>query len=86
MKATEFDCIDCNVHVYSWAGRINDRCMVCQWIYDQPELTQKEIDEIRFMTGTPLFRVEAPVEDDMANLRQFNPKHPALPENKDDSQ
>jgi hypothetical protein len=58
MEPSEFDCTDCGVHVYSWVGRTSDRCMVCQWIRNRPELTKEEINEIRFLTATPLFRVE----------------------------
>jgi hypothetical protein len=50
----EFVCIDCQVTVYSWLGHSGDRCAVCKWIHDQPNLTQKEIDEIRLLTNTPI--------------------------------
>jgi hypothetical protein len=58
MEPSEFDCIDCNVHVYSWAGRVADRCAVCQWIHDQPNLTKEEVEEIRVLTITPILEKE----------------------------
>jgi hypothetical protein len=58
MEPDEFDCIDCHVHVYAWMGSNKTRCAVCQWIHDQPNLTQDEIDEIRIMTGTPILEEE----------------------------
>jgi hypothetical protein len=55
MEPDVFNCIDCNIHVYAWGRPKNIvRCAVCQWIHDQPNLTQDEIDEIRVMTGTPI--------------------------------
>jgi hypothetical protein len=50
----EFDCIDCHCHVYSWMDDPRDRCAVCTWIYMQPDLTKKEIAEIRLITATPI--------------------------------
>jgi hypothetical protein len=50
----EFVCIDCHVTVYAWLGSNCKRCAVCQWIHDMPNLTQKEIDEIRILTNTPI--------------------------------
>jgi hypothetical protein len=58
MEPDEFDCIDCNVHVYAWATSNRKRCMVCQWIYDTPNLTKEQIAEIRVMTATPILEKE----------------------------
>jgi hypothetical protein len=56
---SEFTCIVCNALVYYY-GENNppQRCMVCQWIHNQPELTQDQIDEIRIMTATPILDKE----------------------------
>jgi hypothetical protein len=53
MEAVEFDCVDCNVHVYSWGGNTT-RCATCQFIHNRPDLTEKEIAEIRIITHTPI--------------------------------
>ena len=58
IEPSEFDCIDCHAHVYSWADRIGNRCAVCQWIHDMPYLTEKEIAEIRLITATPILEVD----------------------------
>jgi len=51
----EFECIDCHCHVFSWSiYDSNERCAVCTWINDQPNLTEKEIAEIRVLTATPI--------------------------------
>jgi hypothetical protein len=50
----EFDCIDCNAHVYTWTDDTRERCAVCTWIHNLPDLTQAEIDEIRVLTATPI--------------------------------
>jgi hypothetical protein len=62
----EFECEDCNCLVLRWPlmpklGTVikpsafrGNRCYVCQWIRDQPNLTEKEIEEIRVVTDTPI--------------------------------
>jgi hypothetical protein len=50
----EFDCIDCHVHVYTWADDEAERCLVCTWIHSMPDLTPEEEAEIRLMTATPI--------------------------------
>lgn len=52
----EFDCIDCNAHVFAYTGA-QQRCLVCQWIHDRPDLTEKEIAEIRVITATPIYNI-----------------------------
>jgi len=54
MEAREFDCIDCHCTVYTWIDDTRERCAVCQWIKDQPNLTKEEIVEIRIITATPI--------------------------------
>jgi hypothetical protein len=54
MQAREFDCIDCHTHVYSWDNNNRERCAVCTWIHDQPNLTKEQITEIRILTATPI--------------------------------
>jgi Zn-finger protein len=62
----EFECEDCHCRVFRWplipkpesgikhSAFNGDRCAVCQWIHDQPNLTEKEIAEIRLITATPI--------------------------------
>ena len=56
VDAREFDCIDCNSHVYTWSDDTRERCAVCTWIHNLPDLTQAEIDEIRVLTATPILQ------------------------------
>lgn len=51
--SVQFVCIDCNCTVFSWT-EVRERCAVCQWIHDQPDLTKEEIAEIRVLTATPI--------------------------------
>jgi hypothetical protein len=55
----EFYCIDCHGKIFSWADDLlQQRCAVCKWIYDQPNLTKEEIAEIRILTCTPILEKE----------------------------
>jgi hypothetical protein len=54
LEPREFDCEDCNCHVYTWADDGATRCLVCTWIRSMPDLTEDEIAEIRVMTATPI--------------------------------
>jgi hypothetical protein len=55
--AIQFECIDCGVMVFAW-GRVRERCAVCTWIHDTPDLTEEQIKEIRTLTATPILKLE----------------------------
>jgi len=64
-KMETFTCIDCNCIVYSYpivrpgfVSYIRDRCSVCQWIHDIPNITKEQEAEIRLMTATPILEKE----------------------------
>jgi hypothetical protein len=51
----EFECLDCHCIVLVWMGNLLcQRCAVCTWIHDQPNLTKEQIAEIRVLTATPI--------------------------------
>jgi competence transcription factor ComK len=50
----EFDCVDCHVHVFTWADDPRTRCAVCSWIKQMPNITPEEEAEIRVITCTPI--------------------------------
>jgi hypothetical protein len=50
----EFDCIDCNCHVYTWSDDTRERCAVCTWIHNIPDMTPEHEAEIRVLTATPI--------------------------------
>jgi hypothetical protein len=51
----EFECLDCHCTVYSWDfNLLRQRCAVCTWIKEQPNLTKEQIAEIRVLTATPI--------------------------------
>jgi hypothetical protein len=55
----EYDCLDCHIHVFSWSyNLLEQRCSVCKWIHDKPELTKEQIAEIRLLTHTPILEEE----------------------------
>jgi hypothetical protein len=56
LEPREFDCIDCNAHVYTWADDNAVRCLVCTWIHSMPNITPEEEAEIRVMTATPILQ------------------------------
>jgi hypothetical protein len=63
--AIQFQCMDCGCMVFAW-GRVRDRCAVCTWIHDTPNLTMEQIKEIRTLTATPiLIPEEEETEDGM---------------------
>ena len=46
--AAYFICSDCGAHVYSYAkANLEPRCMVCQFIVDQPSLSEDIRDQLR---------------------------------------
>jgi hypothetical protein len=53
LEPKEFDCLDCGVHVYSWADDEAECCLVCTWIRSIPDITPDQEAEIRLMTATP---------------------------------